>query len=98
MPAGGTQVGLRSAGAGAEAEHFAAPGLHRVVRRSVVVRIEKLLEPLQKLKVVLESALDQLVDGYDLLNIPNVRTINQSFPFQSDKLPVNLTTYQHILT
>lgn len=40
--------------------------LHRVILFPVVVGIEKLLEPLHKLKVVLELALYQLVNRDDL--------------------------------
>ena len=45
---------------------LALPCQHGVVFFSVIVGIEKLLKPLEKLKVVLELALHQLLDRDDL--------------------------------
>lgn len=49
-----------------QAERDAEARLHRVVLPSVVVCVEELFEPLQKLKVVLKAALYQLVHRDDL--------------------------------
>lgn len=46
---------------GSGAQRETSPRLQRVVLSAVVVRVEKLLEPLQKLKIVLEPALDQFI-------------------------------------
>ena len=40
-----------------------------VIRLSAVVGVEELLEPLNELKVVLEPALHQPIDGNDLVHV-----------------------------
>lgn len=49
-----------------QAERDAEARLHRVVLPPVVVCVEELFEPLQKLKVILKAALYQLVHRDDL--------------------------------
>ncbi len=39
---------------------------HGVIGWSVIVSIEKFLEPLNELKIILESALDKSIHGHDL--------------------------------
>lgn len=45
---------------------LALSGCHRVVLFTVVVCVKELLEPLDEVEVVLESAFDQLLDRNDL--------------------------------
>lgn len=45
---------------------LALPGCHRVVLFTVVVCVKELLEPLDEVEVVLESAFDQFLDRNDL--------------------------------
>lgn len=45
---------------------LALPGCHRVVLFTVVVGVIELLEPLDEVQVVLESAFDQFLDRNDL--------------------------------
>ena len=47
---------------------MAGPCRWGIVRGSVVIGVEKLLEPLDELKVVLETTLDQLVNRNNLEN------------------------------
>lgn len=52
---------------GAIAQLNAKPRLQRIIITAIVIGIEKLFEPLQKFKVILETTLDQLIDGNYLI-------------------------------
>ncbi len=45
------------------------PGRDGIVGVSIVVSVEEFLEPLDELKVVLESTLHQTIDRNDLVNV-----------------------------
>ena len=79
MLRGGHPTGRRRGGghvADGTPERLSPPRPHRVVLVKVVVGVKELLEPLDKLKVVLEPALDQLLHRDDLG--ADVRTTNQT--------------------
>ena len=68
------------------AQLYAAPDAQGVVLATVVVGVEKLLEPLEVLKVVLEPAQDQPVHRDDLqFASPQVKPVQTSKGYQETK-------------
>lgn len=58
---------------------LALSGCHRVVLFTVVIRVKELLEPLDEIEIVLESALDQFLYRNDL-KLENKKKQNKPTP------------------
>ena len=92
MPARTAQVRLGTAAGGRpHTKDHSFPGFNGVVRRTVVVCVKKLLEPLKELEIILEASFDQFVHGDDLrclMNPDHTTRFSGVFPqfhFNSDK-------------
>lgn len=63
-------------------QRYTEPRLLRIILAPVIVGVKELLKPLQKLEIVLESALDQLVHRYYLDTCYNTMRIDLEQEFQ----------------